>query len=70
MTTFLIKIGAVIPEIAKKIDDPFPPSTSTVIRWIRRYIENDYNLLNIYKVKSAIDSSDFHQRWNKLYPTQ
>ncbi|EMI6973956.1 transposase, partial [Acinetobacter baumannii] len=45
------KIGAVIPEIAKKIDDPFPPSTSTVIRWIRRYIENDYNLLNIYKVK-------------------
>ncbi|MDR8459074.1 transposase, partial [Acinetobacter baumannii] len=32
------KIGAVIPEIAKKIDDPFPPSTSTVIRWIRRYI--------------------------------
>ncbi|MFX8523805.1 transposase, partial [Acinetobacter baumannii] len=27
------------------------PSTSTVIRWIRRYIENDYNLLNIYKVK-------------------
>lgn len=45
------KIGAVIPEIAKKIDDPFPPSTSTVIRWIRRYIENDYNLLNVYKVK-------------------
>ncbi|MDR8295097.1 transposase, partial [Acinetobacter baumannii] len=22
-----------------------------MIRWIRRYIENDYNLLNIYKVK-------------------
>ena len=43
------KIGAVIPEIAKKIDDPFPPSTSTVVRWVRRYLENDHNLLNLYK---------------------
>lgn len=45
------KIGAVIPEIAKKIDDPSPPSTSTVIRWVRRYLENDHNLLNLYKEK-------------------